>query len=153
MGRTRRRKQLIASNLSLSSEQWISIVHKIIAPLTLLWPSPRPSPLRILETTPSKIPNPQPCRLGILETSRPRKLKLSTSPHSLRHISRGLRMARPPTKRLGRRRSDNVAWNTSGLETTLVPSQPPRPTPPMLLARPGKDLSHVTCFNYDKKSH
>ena len=50
------------------------------------------------------------------------------------HIFRGPRMARPPTRRSGKKRSNNIAWNTSGLKMTLVPSQPPMLMPPMLPA-------------------
>ena len=107
--RTSRTKRLIVSNLSLFSERWISITHKVIASLTLPWPSPRPPPLGILETILSRVPNPKPCWLGILETSHPKKFKLRPSPHTPRtYIPRVTRIARPPTRKLGRRRRDNV---------------------------------------------
>ena len=73
---------------------------------------------------------PWPCSrsqlLPVLKTSCPRKFKLSTSPQSsCIHISHVSKMTRPLTRKLKRKKRANVAWNTSGLETTLVPSQPP----------------------------
>ena len=110
------KKQLIASNLLPSSEIWVSVAHKIIVPLILPWSSFRPY---------------QP---GILGISPPKRL--STSTHTSRtHISRVSRMARPPTRKLGRRKRDNIAWNTSGLKTTLVLPQSPMSMPPTLPVR------------------
>ena len=98
--------------------------------LILPWPSPRPHLLGILETSPLPLPN-----------------RLSTSLHTPRiQIPRVPRMARPPTRKLGRRRRDNSAWNTSGLKTTLVLPQTPMSMPPTLPVR----LANITCFNYDK---
>ena len=79
----------------------------------------------------------KPCQLGILETSPlPPPKRLRTSPYTPRtHIPRVPRMSRPPTRKLGRRKRDNVAWNTSGLKTTLVLPQKPMSMPSKLSAR------------------
>ena len=73
LGRISQKIRLIASNLSPSSEKWISVVHKVIVSPILLWPYSRPPLLRILETSPPPPPK-----------------RLSTSPHTCCfHIPRG----------------------------------------------------------------
>ena len=92
LGRTSRRKRSIASKLP-SSEIWVSVAYKVIVPLILPWPCFRPQQLEILETN----------------TPPPPK-RLSLSPHTPRtHILCVQRMAGPPTRKLGRRRRDNIA--------------------------------------------
>ena len=112
LGRISRKKRSIDSNLPPSSEEWIGVAHEVIVPLILPWPSSRLQLLGIIETIPPRVSNLKPCRLGILETSRLRKFKLRTNPHTPRtHIPRVARMARPLTRKLGRRRREE--------ETTL----------------------------------
>ena len=79
------KKRSIASNLFPSSEIWVSVAQEVIVPLILPWPSSRPYQPEILGISPPKM--------------------LKTSPHTpCAHISRSLRMARPSTKKLGRRK-------------------------------------------------
>ena len=107
LGRTSRKKRLIASNLPPSSERWISIAHEVIALLTLPRPSRR---LHLLGIPKTRLP-PPPKRLG-------------TSPYTPRiHISRGPRMARLLIKRLGkRRRGNSVVEMLSKVERALPPT-------------------------------
>ena len=80
VGRTSRRKQLIASKLP-SSKRRISVTYKVIVQLILPWLCSR-SPLHgTLETiSPTKL-WPKFCWLGIFRISQPKKLWPSTSPH------------------------------------------------------------------------
>ena len=62
----------------------------------------------------------------IFKTSYSRKFKLSTSPYTPHvYIPCGPRITRPSTRKLKKRKRNNVAWNMSGLTTTLLLPQLP----------------------------
>ena len=112
---------------------------EVIISLTLLWPSPR---LHLL---------------GILETRLPHPPKsLGTSPYTPRiHIIRDSRMARPPIKKIGRRkrgkhhRRDAEKGGKSSISVAGVDAFS---TAGKTCPR-RKDFSQINCFNHEKKGH
>ena len=137
MGHTSRKKRSIASNLPPSSERWISIAHKVIASLTLLWPSPRLHLLGILETRPP----PPPKRLG-------------TSPYTpYIHIPCDSKMARPPIKRFERRRRGNSVVEILSKEERALPPSPvlTRLAPPVRLVLVARIFPRSSASTAKKK--
>lgn len=103
-------------------------------------PRQRPSPFEILET--SLPPLPEGAGLRI---------------QSLCAIPRSPGASRPPIRSIGRRKRSNVVKNRLGRTPPRLPGsarQAQLTGPTMATARNGgvrKDLSHIICFNCDKK--
>ena len=119
---------ILISSILPSSKTWNSISHEVILPLILLWPSFKRQ-IEILETSPPHSP------LGIFETSS--HIPRNNIPCT--HIFCGPKMARPPA------RNHERAWKNSIPAVSIYASN--------VASTAHKDLSHLTCFNSDRKGH